>query len=1184
MSTHEDPTPSINPVDPLIAAYIQAIEAGQVPNRRELLDRNPSLAEALLAFFADFDRMDRVAAPLRMADPSDETVAGETLAESGSKTLRYFGDYELLEEVAQGGMGIVYKARQTSLNRLVALKMVLAGAFASSKDVQRFRIEAEAAANLDHPHIVPIFEIGEHDGQQYYAMKFVEGTSLATHPRGTPREEVAGMVDVARAIDHAHRRGVLHRDLKPSNILVDADGSRLVTDFGLAKRLSDIDGSLTETGQLLGTPRYMSPEQASGRKDLTVTADVYSLGVILYERLSGRTPFLADNVVSLLHQVRESEPPRLSTITPGLGQDLETIARKCLDKDPTRRYPSAEALAIDLENWLNGRPILARPVGPISRTWRWCRRNPAIASLIATVAASLVAGTVVSILFALRAEAKAVEAGISATRSQLVIAEKLTVDTTQQIGEQVNPTLGLLTYARAFQQLPDDPKADDLRWFISANLALLGQRFHNLMPPLEGRPVTLTADAHSPDGKLYVGASPDGRIRIWDIATGQLRATFRDDRPYIHELQFSPDGVLLAAIQNYDWANINGTASTSLIYNGETKEDSILEIGNGTKNGVRLWDATTGLSGPLVEIPFHLNFLKFSPDHRLFATFATDFAGNNSDHVILWRSFDGKKSCEIEDPSSFRDTSLYTPDGRILLLDGGSEGSKVIALDTDRGLIRYQLDDAKLSLYYLTLSHSGREFALMWGDQIRFFDVESGQSIREPIKVESSQTIREPIKLDTEWFAPVPLANRPQGELPHTNNNRFLPVPNHGVFDLATGRKIEACDAGSNWNIADDSSLAIGDDGRRAIDLKTYKVLPRPIDGRFHPAVARLADLDRVYKNPSESKLWDKRTGLVLAASADFNELDAGILQSDKIIFNNIILLQISKRSLDEPFGILNVSASFDPVLWVPREAFATYPEVIQLWAEVLCRHKLVEETRTEPLGEAEWETRRQKLIEILPKSSSTILTEVAHDQWHWLKRELIETTQNLPYYAIDRDKELRLLNRVIAVDPHWWDYSQRAERHTALKHYNEAAADLTAAAKLEGDWFWDVAPEVLVTKMMDRLLVTADPNQILREELKLSDQAIDIAVRQLTDLRRSTKRTRDVARSVVAKRDQSASTYRIAYEFLRRKPDEHQPSVNEQLDLALANFRVGQCNEALNLLNKIDDKTGRQIGRVSGP
>ncbi|MGO9470660.1 MAG: protein kinase domain-containing protein [Isosphaeraceae bacterium] len=400
MTTPNDPTMSHDSLDAVIAAYMLAVEAGEVPNRQALLDQHPEHADSLRAFFADLDRMDRVASPLRVAGGPDETGAAEANGHTALPTVRYFGDYELLEEIARGGMGIVYKARQVSLNRLVALKMILAGSFASTRDIQRFRTEAESAANLDHPHIVPIYEVGEHEGQQYYSMKFVEGTSLAKHAQSDPRTEVEATIGVIRAVHHAHQRGVLHRDLKPSNVLVDSQGTRLVADFGLAKRLSADDGSFTETGQVLGTPRYMAPEQAAGRKDLTVAADVYSLGVILYERLTGQTPFTGDNALTLLRQARESEPPRPSSIRPGLDRDLETVVLKCLEKESGRRYPSAEALADDLANWLAGRPIAARPVGQAERFWRWCRRNPAVAGLTAAVALALVLGVVVSSFFA----------------------------------------------------------------------------------------------------------------------------------------------------------------------------------------------------------------------------------------------------------------------------------------------------------------------------------------------------------------------------------------------------------------------------------------------------------------------------------------------------------------------------------------------------------------------------------------------------------------------------------------------------------------------------------------------------------------------------------------------------------------------------------------------------------------
>jgi serine/threonine-protein kinase len=253
MTTTDDPTGSHHdPLDAVIADYLQQVEAGVVPDREALLARHPDLADQLRAFFADYDRVDRQAADLRLShDPHRDADM--------PPRVRYFGDYELLEEVARGGMGIVYKARQVSLNRLVALKMILHGELATPLDVARFRVEAEAAAGLDHPHIVPIYEVGEHQGQQYYAMRFVEGTSLARRPRGDPRAAARLLVTVARAVHYAHQRGILHRDLKPANILLDAEGQPHLTDFGLAKRVQQ-EGSLSPSGAIVGTPSYLAPE------------------------------------------------------------------------------------------------------------------------------------------------------------------------------------------------------------------------------------------------------------------------------------------------------------------------------------------------------------------------------------------------------------------------------------------------------------------------------------------------------------------------------------------------------------------------------------------------------------------------------------------------------------------------------------------------------------------------------------------------------------------------------------------------------------------------------------------------------------------------------------------------------------------------------------------------------------
>lgn len=419
----------------ILARYLQAAESSQPIDGEQLILAHPEYADELREFFTDKRQLDELAgkdspaaihAPtltpeyvIRLKAPRRETVAPRP-----GTIVRYFGDYELLEEIARGGMGVVYKARQVKLNRIVALKMILSGQLASKEDVQRFYTEAEAAARLDHRGIVPIIEVGDYDGQHFFSMGYVDGESLASRLASgplPPREAAELVRDVAESIQYAHERGVIHRDLKPANVLLQKDEGAVdssfvphsssfhprVTDFGLAKKL-ECDSKLTGTGQILGTPSYMPPEQAAGRtSEVPEAADVYSLGAILFATLTGRPPFQADNPLDTLLQVLEREPVSPRTLNPKVPLDLETICLKSLEKDPRRRYGSARRLGEELQRFLNGEPIQARPISRLARSWRWCKRNPLVASLSAAVMLSLFAGAIISTLFAVQARLRA---------------------------------------------------------------------------------------------------------------------------------------------------------------------------------------------------------------------------------------------------------------------------------------------------------------------------------------------------------------------------------------------------------------------------------------------------------------------------------------------------------------------------------------------------------------------------------------------------------------------------------------------------------------------------------------------------------------------------------------------------------------------------------------------------------
>ena len=374
-------------LDEIVASYLEACERSGTRPREEWLSRHPEFADDLQDFFEAEDVAGRATRASRLV-PSITPI----------ERVGTFGDYELLEEIGRGGMGIVYRARQKSLNRIVALKTIIAAQLATDEQVSRFRTEALSAARLKHPHLVTVHHVGEYEGQPFFCMEHVEGRNLRDVIGGQPlefRRAARYLKAAAEGIQYAHEQGVQHRDLKPSNVLLDSSDQPRITDFGLAKLAEEEATQITVSGAILGTPSYMPPEQAEGRRgQISERSDVYSLGAILYEMVAGVPPFRGETHAETLAQVIMSEPVPPRAINPRVPMDLETICLRCLEKEPARRYASAGELAADLGRFLEGDPIIAQPVGYAGKAWRWCRRTSSIVRLktrLATVGLVLAA-------------------------------------------------------------------------------------------------------------------------------------------------------------------------------------------------------------------------------------------------------------------------------------------------------------------------------------------------------------------------------------------------------------------------------------------------------------------------------------------------------------------------------------------------------------------------------------------------------------------------------------------------------------------------------------------------------------------------------------------------------------------------------------------------------------------------
>jgi WD40 repeat protein/predicted Ser/Thr protein kinase len=557
----------------------------------------------------------------------EESPDLETAAEndSGQTVLRYFGDYELLAELARGGMGIVYRARQVRANRIVALKLLAAGEWASPQFVERFRTEAETAATLDHPNIVPIYEVGEVSGHSFFTMRLVEGGSLAQRIASSqqPLPTTAAAIlaaKVARAVHYAHQRGVLHRDLKPGNVLLDSHDEPLLTDFGLAK-LVEKESNITQTLSLLGTPAYMSPEQAAGAsQSVTTSSDVYGLGAILYELLTGRPPFAGGTTFETARQVLEQEPKRPSSLNPQVDRDLEVICLKCLEKEPTHRYGSAEAMADDLQRWLRHEPILARPVGGWERAGKWLHRHPHRAALLALTGLALLAAVVIPTALNVKLRQANAQAELRAEENRRHLVELSVAHGVEKM-DQGDLSGSLLWFVEALKLDPGNTEREQVHRTRIA--AVLNQIPRLVQVIVHG--TNMTSAQFSPDGRRILAYSKEaGLARVWDVATGLPITPPLTQRAFLSSAQFNHQGNRIVT-SAYDGLAQVWDAQTGQPIAPPLRHESGLTAAVFTpddrrvvtasfENGVTLWEATTGQLLRSLPVKRRVNNVTCSPD------------------------------------------------------------------------------------------------------------------------------------------------------------------------------------------------------------------------------------------------------------------------------------------------------------------------------------------------------------------------------------------------------------------------------------------------------------------------------------------------------------------------------------------------------------------------------------------